>query len=204
LTTTIILVRHCVHDLLDRVLVGRQANIFLNAVGVRQAERLAEALVRHGVIAVKSSPQIRARQTAEPTAAMLGKPAEVVPEFDEADFGSWNGRSFDSLQDDRLWQRWNSHREAVSPPGGETMHELRSRVLTGLSRLASAYRGQCIAVVTHAEPIRAVVLHYRGISLDEFARVQIDPGSCTMVGFDRGRGVIARENANIEAMMLAA
>jgi broad specificity phosphatase PhoE len=203
-TTTIILVRHCVHELLDRVLVGRQSDVFLSAAGVKQAERLAEALVRHGVTAVKSSPQVRAQQTARPTAAMLGKPAEIVPEFDEADFGTWSGRTFDSLQNDRHWQGWNSHRGAIRPPGGETMRELQSRVLPGLSRLANAHTGQCIAVVTHAEPIRAAVLHYRGISLDEFARVRIDPGSCTTLQLDGDQGTIVRENALTEAMMLAA
>jgi broad specificity phosphatase PhoE len=186
-TTTIILVRHCVHDLLDRVLVGRAPNVSLSAVGIKQAQRLAAALVRRGVTAVKSSPQMRARQTAEPGAALLGKPAEVMPEFDEADFGAWSGCAFDSLQNDCHWQSWNSDREACRPPGGETMHDIQSRVLAGLSRLATADPGECIAVVTHAEPARAAVLHYLGIPLGEFARVEIDPGSCTTLHFDGER-----------------
>ena len=70
------------------------------------------------------------------------------------------------------------------------MHELQSRVLAGLSCLAKAHRGQCIAVVTHAEPARAAVLHYGGISLGEFARIAIDPGSCTTLKFDRKRGAV--------------
>jgi broad specificity phosphatase PhoE len=203
-TTTIVLVRHSAHELLDRVLVGRQPNVLLSAVGIRQAEHLAAALVRCGVTDIKSSPQLRARQTAEPIAAMLGGPAEIAPEFDEADFGAWSGRAFDSLQTDRHWRLWNSHREACRPPRGETMRELQSRVLAGLLRLAKAYSGQRIAIVTHAEPIRAAVLHFRGLSLDEFARVQIDASSCTMLRFDREQGAIVRENAHAEAMMLAA
>jgi broad specificity phosphatase PhoE len=191
--TTIILVRHCVHDLLDRVLVGRRSDVALNTVGIKQAERLAAALVRSGVIDIKSSPQIRARQTAEPMAAILGKPTEIAPEFDEADYGAWSGRAFDSLQNDPGWQRWNSHREVCRPPGGESVHELQSRVLAGLSRLKKAHPDQCIAVVTHAEPARAAVLHYRGIPLGEFARVRIDPGSCTTLQLDGGHGAIVGE-----------
>jgi probable phosphoglycerate mutase len=190
-TTTIILVRHSHHDLIGRVLVGREPNVSLSAVGMRQAQGLATRLVRRGVSDVKSSPQLRARQTAEPLAATLGKPVEIMPEFDEADFGDWSGRAFDSLQHDCGWQRWNSDREACRPPGGETMRELQSRVLAGLSRLAKAHPGQCIAVVTHAEPARAAVLHYRGMSLGEFARVEIDPGSCTTLKFGAGRGEIS-------------
>jgi len=160
-------------------------------------------LVRRGVVAVKSSPQLRARQTAEPIAAMLGKPVEIMAEFDEADFGAWSGRGFAQLQNDCQWQRWNSDREACRPPGGETMRELQSRVLAGLSRLAKAHPGQCIAVVTHAEPARAAVLHYRGMSLGEFARVEIDPGSCTTLEFDGEQGSIVTGCAQAEAMVLA-
>jgi len=201
-TTTIILVRHSHHDLIGRVLVGREPNVSLSAAGTRQAQRLAAVLVRRGVADVKSSPQLRARQTAEPIAAMLGKPIEIMAEFDEADFGAWSGRAFEQLQNDCHWQRWNSDRETCRPPGGETMRELQSRVLAGLSRLAKAHPGQCIAVVTHAEPARAAVLHYRGISLGEFARVEIDPGSCTTLKFDGERGEIS-EYVDAEAMMLA-
>jgi broad specificity phosphatase PhoE len=182
-TTTIILIRHCHHDLIDRVLVGREPNISLSAAGMRQAQRLAAVLVRRGVADIKSSPQLRARQTAEPIGATLGKPVEIMAEFDEADFGAWSGRAFEQLQNDCHWQRWNSDRETCRPPGGETMRELQSRVLGGLTHLAKAHPGRCIAVVTHAEPARAAVLHYRGMSLGEFARVEIDPGSCTTLKF---------------------
>ena len=61
----------------------------------------------------------------------------------------------------------------------------------------------CIAVVTHAEPARAAVLHYLGISLGEFARVEIDPGSCTTLKFDEERGAIVSGYAQGEPMMLA-
>src|SRR5258706_343195 len=149
-----------------------------------------------------SAGRCSARQTAEPIAAMVGKPVEIMLEFDEADFGAWSGRAFEQLQNDCHWQRWNSDREACRPPGGETMQELQSRVLAGLSRLAKAHPGQCIAVVTHAEPARAAVLHYRGISLGEFARVEIDPGSCTTLKFDDDGGEIS-EYVDAEAMMLA-
>ncbi len=204
MTTSIILVRHCAHELLDRVLVGRHADARLSVVGIRQAERLAAALARCGLTDVKSSPQLRARQTAAPIAARLGKQAEIAPEFDEVDFGAWSGRTFDSLQTDPHWRLLNSHREACRPPGGETMQELQTRVCAGLLRLAEAHPGQRVAIVTHAEPIRAAVLRLRGFSLNEFARVHIDPGSCTMLRFDGDRGAVVRENASTEAMMLAA
>lgn len=203
MTTTIILIRHCVHALIDRVLVGRQPNVFLSEAGVEQARRLAVTLTDRGIASVKSSPQPRARQTAETIAARLGKPIEIRPEFDEVDFGAWSGRSFNSLRNDPRWKRWNSEREACRPPGGESLRELQCRVLAGLGRLAAVHPGDCIAVVTHAEPARAAIMHYRGISLREFARVRIDPGSCTTLQLRDGGSAIVRDNEHAGAMMVA-
>src|SRR5258708_18592668 len=111
-------VRYCRHDLIGGILVGRKPNVSLSAAGTRQAQRLATVLVRRGVADVKSSPQLRARQTAEPLAAMLGKPVEIIPEFDEADFGAWSGRAFHSLPNDCPLQRWDSDPETCRPPRG--------------------------------------------------------------------------------------
>lgn len=170
---------------------------------MKQAQRLAAGLLRHGVTEIKSSPQLRARQTAELIAALLGKSVGLMPEFDEVDFGAWSGRTFASLQNDCHWQRWNSSRQACRPPQGETIHELQSRVLAGLLRLAERYPDQRITVVTHAEPIRAAVLHYCGIPLGEFARVDIAPGSRTTLKFDGERGNFS-EYIKAEAVMPAA
>ena len=46
-------------------------------------------------------------------------------------------------------------------------------------------------LVSHAEPIRAAVLHYRGLPLDAFAQVRIDPGSITVLRLSDQDGEIA-------------
>ena len=43
-TTTILLVRHAAHDLLDKVLVGRMAGVPLSSEGIDEARRLVDAL----------------------------------------------------------------------------------------------------------------------------------------------------------------
>jgi probable phosphoglycerate mutase len=202
--TTIILVRHGAHRLLDRVLVGRRLDMPLSADGVAQAERIAALLAGRGVTQIKASPQFRALQTARPLAEWLGKPIEIAREFNEVDFGAWAGRSFEALRSDPHWRRWNSHRGSCRPPGGETMRELQGRVLDGLARIAAASPAAAVAVFTHAEPIRAAILHYRGMELREFARIQVDPGSLTTMTFDHGQGVIARENEAVDDAMVAA
>src|SRR3712207_2255178 len=101
------LIRHASHDLLGRVLVGR-GPVSISATGQREAEALAGTLAGARLSAVISSPQGRARQTAEIIAARLGVPVAVEPGLDELDFGRWTGASFAALQDDPQWQAFNT------------------------------------------------------------------------------------------------
>jgi broad specificity phosphatase PhoE len=185
-TTTIHLVRHAAHDLVDRVLVGRDDGVGLSGAGFRQAQALATRFAGGRIATVQSSPQLRAQQTAQPIAEMRGVPLRTAQELDELDMGAWTDRSFAELKHDPRWQLWNAQRANTRPPQGESMRELQRRVLGYLHYLATTYDGEDVVIVTHAEPIRAAVLHYLQRSLDDFATVQIAPASVTTI-LVRGR-----------------
>lgn len=57
----------------------------LDELGLRQAQRVPDAVARFGVRRVFSSPQVRAKQTAEPTASKLGVEIDVVDDLAEYD-----------------------------------------------------------------------------------------------------------------------
>ena len=57
MTATFFLVRHAVHDLLDKVLVGHAPHVSLSDEGRRQAYRLAVRLARERLTAVYASPR---------------------------------------------------------------------------------------------------------------------------------------------------
>ncbi|MCX5045087.1 histidine phosphatase family protein [Aldersonia sp. NBC_00410] len=57
----------------------------LDELGRRQAERVPDAIARHNVSRIVSSPQRRAHQTAEPTAERLGLDVEIVDGLAEYD-----------------------------------------------------------------------------------------------------------------------
>jgi probable phosphoglycerate mutase len=185
-TTTIIFIRHAAYDGLGRMLAGRQAGVALNARGRQQAERLAGELAQQRIAQVISSPRLRARQTAEPIAAACALRLQIAADFDEIDCGEWTGRSFTDLAADPQWRRWNEQRATSRPPRGESMGELQARVLRGLAAAAARNPGRRIVVVSHAEPIRAALLHFRGLSLDRFAGVPIEPASLTTLHLEVG------------------
>ena len=174
---TIHLVRHAVHPLVDRVLVGRTSGVQLGKGGREQAKALARRLAIEEIGAVQSSPRERALETAALIAAPLGLPVDIVPDLDEADFGQWAGCSFDELNRDPRWIAWNNERGTARPPGGETMRELQNRILRHLDRLQAEKPNRNLVLVSHAEVIRAALLHFLGIALDGFARVEISPAS---------------------------
>jgi probable phosphoglycerate mutase len=184
--TTIHLVRHGHHALLGRILCGRMAGIDLDEQGRAEMAVCAEHLEPPPTL-IQSSPQSRALQSASILADRFHLPVDVAADVDEIDLGEWTARSFDELANDPVWRHWNAHRGSSTPPGGESMQALQTRMVGHIEALCLERPGQTIAIVSHAEPIRALVLHFARILLDDFLAIDIDPASVTtLVGNDGG------------------
>jgi broad specificity phosphatase PhoE len=181
------LIRHGSHDVVDQILVGRTPGVRLNHDGRNQARLIADRLRHEHIDLVQSSPQVRARETIEPTAQSLGLLIDVRPEIDELDAGEWTGRSFAALSRDPLWSLWNAKRGTVRPPNGESMLELQMRAVDHLLRVASSVPAARVALCSHAEVIRAIAMHALNLPLDDFQRVEIGPGTISTLAVDRGR-----------------
>lgn len=149
--------------------------------------------------AVQSSPQRRAQQSAGILAWRFGLAVEIVAALDEIDLGDWTGRSFDELSNDPGWTRWNSHRGSSQPPNGETMRSLQQRVVRHLEQLRDDDSADTLVIVSHAEPIRAALLHYSGLPLDNFLSIQVDPTSISTLSVDRAGIHISRINQKVPA-----
>lgn len=181
MTATILLVRHAAHAQLGRVLTGRGGDVPLTPGGRAQAEALGERLAAGRLDAVHTSPVRRARETARAIAAAGGLAETLVPELDEIDFGSWAGKSFAELAGDPAWQDWNTRRAQASPPGGETMRCVQQRVLAHLRTAARRGAGAVIAMVSHADVIRAAVAGVLGLPLGRILGFDVDPASVTRI-----------------------
>jgi probable phosphoglycerate mutase len=132
-------------------------------------------------------------------AAHFKLPVEIVPALDELDYGEWTGRSFDDLAGDPRWSRWNGRRGASRPPRGESMRALQRRVVAHLEQLRGDCNAGTIIAVSHAEPIRAALLHYCGRHLDDFLSIEIEPASITTLGMDHDEVRIRGINQRVPA-----
>ena len=180
----LLLIRHGSHDFLGRELVGRRPGVHLNDQGRAEAAALAEALSGWAILAIRTSPRERARETAAPIARRLGLEPAVEAALDEVDFGEWTGRSLDSLASEPLWQRFNRDRALTRVPGGETMAEVAARMARSMDAAATGPGAQsedCIALVGHGDPIRAAICQSVGLPIDFMLRLEIAPASLTVL-----------------------
>jgi alpha-ribazole phosphatase len=122
-------------------------------------EALAEVLPGDAVWVVSSL--LRARQTFEAIRAFRPALAEPLTraDFDEQDFGAWQGLSWNDMQakDGDAYQRFWQDPTGNAPPQGESFAAVIKRVAAGISDLNRAYRGRSIVAIAHGGSIRAAV-----------------------------------------------
>ena len=180
MSTFFSLVRHGAYPLVNRALGGR-GPYPLSDEGRAQAARIAGAFRGRPIAAVVSSPVRRAVETAEPIAAALGLEVVPDPDFTEIDFGAWTGRPFDTLRAEPGWREWNEFRSTARIPGGETILSVQARMVAGLVRLRDAFPDAELVVVSHADPIKAMLCHFLGMPLDLIRRIEVAPGSVSRI-----------------------
>jgi len=164
---------------MGRVLLGRGVDSPLDERGEGQARVVAKRLLAFPDLVVESSPRRRARHTAGIIAAQSDTVVRIAPQMDEVDFGSWSGQSFEALASDPLWQRWNKYRGVARTPAGDSIRDVQARALAHFRKLEHTVGDKTIAIVTHAEVIRAVVLLALQAPIDDYHRFEIGPASLT-------------------------
>ena len=181
--TTFLLIRHGATHHLLHTLSGRAPNIPLNDEGRTQAETLAELLASTPIHAIYTSPILRARDTAN----ILAKPHNLSPIEDltiqETNWGDWTLQTYANLDKIDAWRNFNQHRHLAAPPNGESFPQVTQRVISWLEAKALHHRRQTVAVISHADPIKAALLHYSHRPLSDIQNITIDPATYSALVF---------------------
>ena len=152
--------------------------------GFDQARRLGAFLRDAPIAAVYASPLERTAETAREVALPHGLPVNVRERLGEVRYGDWTGRLLEEVERDPLWHAWNERRGEVRCPNGESMVEIQDRLAAELREIARRHADQCVAVVSHGDPIRAAMGYFLGMPLDMVLRLQIDTASVCTIRFD--------------------
>jgi probable phosphoglycerate mutase len=183
--TRVVLVRHGVTDFTVATrLDGRGgADPSLNAAGQAQAAAAGRAvahLLGGAEARVVTSSLARAVQTGAAVAEAIGVVPVVDADFDEQDFGDWDGAAIADLVRDHPRELELLRTDpAYARPGGETHEELAARVVAAFERVVAA--GGTTVVVCHRKPIMVVLAHLLKIPHETVWRLAAAPGSLSAV-----------------------
>jgi probable phosphomutase (TIGR03848 family) len=179
--TTILLIRHATTDAVGKFLAGRMEGVHLNTEGKTEAQHLARRLAHVKLAAIYSSPLERAIETATPLADVLRLTTTKSDDFLELDMGDWTNKTYSEVKEDARFGYFNTYRSGTLIPGGESMLNAQMRIVAGLQKLYKQHPDETVAVVSHADMIKAAVTYFAGIHLDLFHRIEISPASVSII-----------------------
>ena len=160
------------HGQTDWNLEGRyqgQSDVPLNEKGLAQAELLKENLNGHTFSAIYSSDLVRARQTAEPVAGMLGLHVQIEPRLREINQGQWEGVLVEDIKARyaEIWSQRTVDPANVRPPGGETVREVATRVYAALDDIGRDHPNGNVLIVSHGLSIATAICRVKNIPVGQ-------------------------------------
>ncbi len=192
--TVLLLIRHAHTDTAGKRLTGWARGVRLNDRGRAEATALAERLEGVPVRAIYCSPLERCRETAAPLARARGLGTSVRRGLLEVDYGEWTGRTIAGLRRTKLWRVVQQAPSRIRFPGGESLLEVQARAVAEVERIALAHPKDVVAVVTHADVVRLVLMHFAGMHLDELQRLAVEPASVSVLAMSDGAVRVMKVN----------
>jgi alpha-ribazole phosphatase len=180
----------------DGVIHGH-VDVSLTARGMAQLEAVAARLAGEPLAGVYSSDLQRARVGAELVARGRGLPALADPAFRELDMGEWDARPFKKIraEEGERIRAWWADMENYVLPGGESLGQLRSRVVGALTPLLERHRGESLCLVAHSGVNRIVLFDAIGVPLTHYRRLAQDYGCLNLIEYyPDGNAVVRHVN----------
>ena len=145
------------------------ADVPLNYRGREQAAQIAHSLADIGLKAIYSSDLTRAGDTAEALAATTGLTIRYDKRLREIHQGEWQGLLVTEIQA-RYGEQFQRRREnplTVAPPGGETVLQVKERVVGAVEDIIKEHQQERVAVVSHGFALAVIQVHYLDLPIHD-------------------------------------
>lgn len=180
----VILIRHGKTDWnIGRRVMGRRP-IPLNRLGRQEAALVSQAISGVKIDTIYTSPIRRALETARILARGRGLRLKPAPELSEIDYGLWVGRTFDEISHEKEYQTYHTTPKEARAPKGESLLEVQERGVQFVETIRKIHKQGRIIAVSHADVIKAILLHYLGTDLNQLLRLKIDHGTFSLLWFN--------------------
>ncbi len=132
-------------------------DIPLSASGEIQVERIAMELANLELSAIYSAPCASAVATADRLVEGRNLKVKVIDCFRNIDHGLWHGKLIDEVKrtQPKVYRQGQDDPDLVCPPGGESVHEAKQRVLKALHKVAKRASGVVALVIP--DPMASVL-----------------------------------------------
>ncbi len=192
----IILARHGETDWNASEVFRGRADVALNKNGLRQAQLLGEYLGKEKIDFIYSSPLQRAVKTAEAIARPREIGVNIVPDLNDIDCGEWQGLSLGEVKDKypELYQDWLDTPEQVRIPGGESLEDVRSRVLPFVEDVVMRCGEGRVVLVSHRVVNKVLICALLRLDNSYFWNFRLDTGAITRFNFDGHRVILISHN----------
>jgi len=183
--TTLILVRHGHTAQTEAGKLYSDPESVLTDKGKQEVHALSKVVLKEKAELLLTSPSVRVRSTAQMLGKDIGLVEEVVEDLREFQVGDWEGRSYLEIKkaEPEIYAAWSQDPIRNALPGGESIEQLCARVKTAMDGVLSKYAGKRIILVSHAELIRAILLHALGVPLDNYYRISVPTASAAKIDF---------------------
>ncbi|MFQ5574796.1 MAG: histidine phosphatase family protein, partial [Terriglobia bacterium] len=162
----------------------------LNETGLRQVEAVADFLSREQVDAVYTSPLERATRTAEEISSRHSLVPEICECLIEINHGQWEGLYLHQVLEHhhQLYRTWLDEPMAVRMPEGESLVDVRERVVAGFKEIVEGHDDQTIVLVGHDATNKVLICCLIGVDSSNFWKIKQGNAGVTVVEYENGTG----------------
>lgn len=184
----ITLVRHCETDWNKEKRYLGKTDIPLNKNGIKNAEILGKFLKNKNFTEIYSSELSRAYQTAKIISNFYGLNVKKIKEFNEIDFGEFEGLTFNEIKEkfgDEVVNKYLKDTLNFKFPNGESFRKFYFRTMKGLNFILNKHNDNSnILIVSHSGVNKIIIGNALKISFKKsFWRIKQDIGCINIINF---------------------
>jgi broad specificity phosphatase PhoE len=186
--TTLYLVRHGQTAWNKEEVFRGRVDIPLNEIGRKEALLTGQYLRGVRVDSVYSSPLSRAVETAEAIAHCQGKEVLILDGLIDIDFAQWQGVSHEEVKEryGELYRQWKDTPHLVRFPGGESLEDVRERVLRVIDEIVPDHGDETLVMVSHRVVNKTMLCGLLGLDNSHFWQIGQDTGCINILEFGEG------------------
>lgn len=160
-------------------------DVDITETGVEQMRRLSDFLAGEPIKAMYSSDLQRAVKGARMIGQRLGLNPVMKHAFREISLGRWEGLTRDEAA--QLYPEEADFRfrdlATSKVQGGESLVDLKARVVPALYEILDKHRGENICILAHGGVNRVVLSDAMGLDIENFFRMEQDYGCLNVIDY---------------------